>query len=231
MLCRAFWPLHPWVEPCPRIRVWPLMSPWEKKRPGFRPSQHLWKCSRVTTTKSTCQRPAQWTSSPRLHRLQLPHTPNELVWMPICLQQWKGKRRYEETEEKKINKDISFSAVAEDICSPPKWQWHRSTVLDLKQRTAVWKTAKVRLRYPRHQPWPLSPKWNCPSLGSEFKDGHRRRATESRVLTRQSVYIPEGNFSPWRGSRAGGPTCRWGLSVVDWPAGAVAAAPGHVGGT
>lgn len=30
-------------------------------------------------------------------------------------------------------------------------------------------------------------------------------------------------------SRAGGPTCRWGLSVVDGPAGAVAA-PGHVGG-
>lgn len=31
-------------------------------------------------------------------------------------------------------------------------------------------------------------------------------------------------------SRTGGPTSRWGLSVVGGPAGAVAA-PGHVGGT
>lgn len=96
LLWRASWPLHPLVEPCPKIRAWPLMSPWERARSGFRPSQHLWKCSCVTTTKSTCQRPARWTSSPRLHRLQLPQAPNELVWMSICLLQWKGKMRYGE---------------------------------------------------------------------------------------------------------------------------------------
>lgn len=67
-------------------------------------------------------------------------------------------------------------------------------------------------------------------FGGKFGNGRRQRTTESRVLTLQSVYIPEGNFSPWGGSRAGGPTCRWGLSVVDGPTGAVAA-PGHVGGT
>lgn len=91
-------------------------------------------------------------------------------------------------------------------------------------------TAKARLRNPHHQPWPLSRKWNRVSSSGELGDGRRLRATESRVLTLQFVYIPEGNFSPWERSRAGGPTCRWGLSVVDGPAGTVAA-PGHVGGT
>lgn len=79
---QASWPLHPRERLCPKIRVLSLMSPWEKKRPGFRPSQHLWKCSRVTTTKSTCQHPAQWTSSPRLHCLQLARARNEMVRMP-----------------------------------------------------------------------------------------------------------------------------------------------------
>lgn len=55
LLCEACWPLQPLEEPCPRIRAGPPTPPWERKRPGFRPNQHLWKCSRVTATKSTCQ--------------------------------------------------------------------------------------------------------------------------------------------------------------------------------
>lgn len=64
----------------------------------------------------------------------------------------------------------------------------------------------------------------------ELGDEQRQKAIESRVLTLQFVYIPEGNFSPWERSRAGGPTCRWGLSVVNGLAGTVVA-PRHVGGT
>lgn len=183
------------------------MSPWEKKRPGFRPSQHLWKCSRVTTTKSTCQHPAQWTSLPRLQRLQLPHTPNELVWMPICLLQWKGEMR-----RKRKNKEIFSTAVAwNHLPFSQIWRWHRNTVLVLN----------------REQPWPgwgilainlglWVQNGTVPDLGvgGEFGDGRRRRATESRVLTRQSVYIPEGNFSPWEGSRAGGGGGNMSLGLV-----------------
>lgn len=55
----ASWPLQPLEEPCPKIRAWPLTSPWERRRPGFHPNQHLWKCSRVTATKSTCQHQAR----------------------------------------------------------------------------------------------------------------------------------------------------------------------------
>lgn len=77
------------------------MSPREKKRerkkrkrerPGFHPSQHLWKCSRITTTKSTCQRPAHWTSSPRLNSLRLFCTNNELLRKAIfSLKQTRNK--------------------------------------------------------------------------------------------------------------------------------------------
>ena len=88
---------------------------------------------------------------------------------------------------------------------------HRSTISPIEQRTAVTKQPKPV--YGIHQPWPLIPKWNCPSLGGEFGNGHRRRATESRVLTRQSVYIPEGNFSPRGGAEQGGRhvvgACQW----------------------
>lgn len=104
------------------------MSPWEKKRPGFRPSQHLWKCSRVTTTKSTCQRPAQWTSSPRLQRLQLPHTPNELVWMSICLLKWKGK---EDMRRKKKKRYFFLSCCIDHLQSTNMIiiTRHRNTIL------------------------------------------------------------------------------------------------------
>lgn len=38
-----------------------------------------------------------------------------------------------------------------------------------------------------------------------------RRATESRVLTLQSVYIPKGNFSPWGGEQSRGADMSLGL--------------------
>lgn len=67
--------------------------------------------------------------------------------------------------------------------------------------------------------------------GGEFGDGRRGEGPQKAVcllgglFTFLRVILALGG-----GGVAGGPTCRWGLSVVDEPAGTVAA-PGHVGGT
>lgn len=74
-----------------------------------------------------------------------------------------------------------------------------------------------RLQHSHHQPWPLGPKWKLSQFWRvSFGGGRRRSATESCVLTRQSVYIPEGNFSPlgWGAEQGGGArhvvgACQW----------------------
>ena len=120
----------------------------------------------------------------------------------ITERKWKGKE-----------KKVSFSAVTWNISTPTQ----RLTSSD----NVPWRNnhcsepARVWLRSTRHQPWSPCPKRDRLSLGGEFGGGQERGSAEMCMLTLQSVYIPEGNFSPrWEKARGGGGNMSLGLVSV-----------------